>query len=321
MKILFHKKIIQYAVLVICIGIIAKYFTDRKDELGQIFNLQGKDIVLLGLLGLLIHIIMGYKMLFILHRLGLSRMPHLTWFKIFSVSRFLNFHLVQGGNIYRGIKLKQDYAFSYTDSVSMMAIFGWFEAVLILVISIAMVALLDQGVSIAGISALKVLAILLISFLLLPFVVRIILHKCYAKIFAKPWVHEKLTQLIDCLTASIRDTRLLISLFALSLLTFLLYVWQIKMAFQAIGTPIGTPETAVFTAITLLSGVINITPSNIGVTELIYGYLSSVMGKSMGSGIIVCGILRVLGYLIVVVCMVLFNGLPTDRKTKKAGKS
>lgn len=302
-----RKHVIQYFVLALCAGIILKYFADRKDELGRIFNLQGNDLIVLALLGFFIHMLMGYKMFFILRKLGLKGMSPLPWLKVFTISRFLNFHLVQGGNVYRGVKLKQDYAFSYTDSLSMMAIFSWFEAVFILIISAVMVAVSDRGVSIAGVQALKVLVLLLVLFLCLPFVVEVILRRWRPRVAQKSWLHEKLTQLTDSMTAGIRDVQLLVTLFCLSLITFLVYIWQINTAFRAIGAPIGFSETAVFTAVTLLSGIINITPSNIGVTELMYGYLSSVMGKSMGSGIIVCGILRILGYLIVVVAMVLFG--------------
>ncbi len=319
MKISFRKQAVQYAVLVISIGIIVKYFVDHKDELRQVFNLQGKDIILVSLLGLCIHIIMGYKMLFILRKLGLTEMPHLPWLKVFTVSRFLNFHLLQGGNIYRSIRLKQEYAFSYTDSLGMMAIFSWFEAVFILIISIVMVGFLDRGILIANVHALTVLGILLIVFFLLPFVIRVLLWQWRTKISGKIWIYEKLTQVTESLTANIRDVRLLVSLFALSLLTFLLYVWQINTVFQAIGKPIGIAETAVFVALTLLSGIINVTPGNIGVVELMYGYLSKVMGKTMGSGILVCGILRVLGYLIVVMCAVVFSQLGST-KSKQQNK-
>ncbi len=293
MKFFFQKQIIRRIILFICLAVIARYFITHQEELKSLFNLRVVDILSLSILGLFIHLTMSYKMLLILHKLGLKKIDHGQWIRIFTISRFLNLYLIQGGNIYRGVKLKQNYRFSYTESISGMAIFSWFEAVFLLLISIVMILFFDHRMRLAGFQVLWILMTLLISFLFLPLAITIVLRYC-----PRSWIHEKLTQLMESFFANVKDLRLLVVLFILSLITFLIYIWQIFIVFHSIGNSIFLSQTIAFTAITLLSGSINITPGNIGVTELMYGYLSKIMGQSMGSGIIVCGILRILWFLI-----------------------
>lgn len=313
------RKIGQYIVLLFCAGIILRYFWQRQEELEQILHLNPADLAVMTLMSILIHILMGYKMLFILRKLGLKEIGYVSWFGVFSWSRFLNFHILQGGNIYRGVRLKQDYTFSYTNSLGMIAIFAWFDAVFILFVSFFMVMGLDRELSLIGINAATLLAFLLFFLTAGPFVCRGIFRKLRSRSPRIAWLYGKLMHLADSLTDSIRDGHAVISLFSLSFLTFILFVWQISVAFAAIGTKMELAEVVVFAAITLLSGIVNITPSNIGVIEVTYGYLSQILGKTMGSGIIACGILRILGYIIVLIFSVVTTKLMSlnIKKNKK----
>lgn len=310
------RKIGQYATLLFCGVIILRYSLGHREELERVLHLRYTDVAIMTALGILIHILMGYKMLLVLRRLGLKDIVYLSWLKIFSVSRFLNFHLLQGGNIYRGIRLKQYYAFSYTDSFGMMAIFTWFDAVFILSVALLMVIGLDKELSLMGINAMIPLAILLIILVVGPFVCRNIFKQLQSRNPRIAWLYGKLTYLTDSLASNIRDRQVLIPLSLLSVGIFILFVWQISVAFKSTGTAMGLAEVAVFAAITLLSGVINITPSNIGVIEVTYGYLSLILGKTMGSGIIACGILRILGYIIVLFFTVISSRLLASQQNK-----
>lgn len=315
------RKIGQYIVLLFCAGIILRYFGQRHEELGRILHLDPVDLAVMTLLGILIHILMGYKMLFILQKLGLKRISYLSWLEIFSWSRFLNFHILQGGNIYRSVRLKQDHTFSYTNSLGMMAIFAWFDAVFILFVSLLMVMGLDRELSLMGINAATLLAFLLFLLTAGPFVCRGIFRKLRSKTPRIAWLYGKIMHLTDSLTNNIRDRHALISLFSLSFLTFILFVWQISAAFTALGIKMELAEVVVFAAITLLSGIVNITPGNIGVIEVTYGYLSKILGKTMGSGIIACGVLRIIGYIIVLIFVIfshLVMAMPNNRKTERS---
>lgn len=306
----------QYIVLLFCAVVILRYFRQRWEELERILHLDPAALAVMALLGILIHALMGYKMLFILKKLGLKKIGYLPWLEVFSWSRFLNFHFLQGGNIYRSVRLKQDYTFSYTNSLGMMAIFAWFDGVFILFLSLLMVMGLDRKFSLMGINVAALLAFLLFLLAAGPFLCRSALRKFRLRNPRIVWMYEKLRYLTDSLTDNIRDKHALVSLFSLSFLTFILFVWQIYVVFATLGTKMDLAEVVVFVAITLLSGIINITPSNIGVIEVTYGYLSGILGKTVGSGIIACGILRIIGYITVLV-FVIFSYVVTTRLKNK----
>ena len=64
MKNLSNKKIIQYVILFVCIGFILKYFLAHREELALIQRLKAQDLLAMFFIGILIHVLMSYKMFF-----------------------------------------------------------------------------------------------------------------------------------------------------------------------------------------------------------------------------------------------------------------
>ena len=58
-----------------------------------------------------------------------------------------------------------------------------------------------------------------------------------------------------------------------------------------------------------LSLLVNITPGNLGLRELVYGQLSQALGTGVEASILVSGIIRMVTYLLLSVLGVLFGGL------------
>ena len=81
--------------------------------------------------------------------------------------------------------------------------------------------------------------------------------------------------------------------------SFIFYALAVYIAFAGIGVHLNAEASLLFTVVILLNSVVNITPNNIGVMELLYGGLAHAMGLTLGEGVLACGIIRVLGYLLV----------------------
>lgn len=301
-----NKTLLQTVVILLCLLIILRYFLYHTEELASIFQLQLDKILNILFLSIGIHFLLGYKMLIILRKLGLQDVTYMDWFRIFSVSRFVNFHVTQGGNLFRSYFLKIHHQFPYTQSIGMISVFGWLEGIFVLLISICAIAAQDYRFEIKGFNAVGLLTGLLAIFLLLPILSRRILQSHKTKNFRVLRVQKKLCDIVDTFIATMKDGRLLSIMIFLNFLTFVLFALSIFVAFEAIEIHLNLSETALFTALTLLSNIFFITPSNLGVTEVIYGYLSTVLGNSAGGGMIVCATLRLIWYILYLILAALF---------------
>lgn len=313
-----NKIFLQTAVVLLCFLGILRYFSQHTGELAYIFHLRSDHLLMIFLLSIAIHVLLGYKMLIILRKLGLRDVPFTAWFKIFSVSRFVNFHVTQGGNLFRSYILKTNHQFPYTQSIGMISIFGWLEAIFVLLISIGAIAIQDHRFEIKGCNAVGLLTGLLVIFFLLPFLSRKLLRKCKTKNSWVLWVQEKLCDVVNSFMVIIRDLRLLGVIFLLGSLTFLLTTLSIFIAFSGLNIQLGFSEVTLFTALTLLSNIFFITPNNIGVTEVFSGYLSTIFGNSAGSGIIVCATLRFIWYILYLILTALFYRALLGTRQKNA---
>jgi uncharacterized protein (TIRG00374 family) len=301
-----NKIFLQTVIISLCLLIILRYFSQHTGELAYIFQLQSDRLLIIFLLSIAIHVLLGYKMLIILRKLGLRDVLFTDWFKIFSVSRFVNFHVTQGGNLFRSYILKTNHQFPYTQSIGMISVFGWLEAIFFFLMSIGAIAIQDHRFQIKGFNAIGLLTGLLAIFLLIPLLSQKILQSHKTKNPWLLWAQRKLCDIVDSFMVTMRDLRLLTVIISLNLLTFMLFACSIFIAFGAIEVHLNFAETTLFTALTLLSNIFFITPSNLGVTEVIYGYLSTVLGNSAGGGIIVCATLRLIWYILYLLLSVIF---------------
>jgi len=103
-----------------------------------------------------------------------------------------------------------------------------------------------------------------------------------------------------------KDRRLIANFIFLSLLIFIIHLLIINTSFLALGVSLPLSMIILFSIITQLSGQFSITPGNLGITEMMWGYLAEVLGNSFGQGILACAILRVVLYLVTLFLTILF---------------
>ena len=65
-------------------------------------------------------------------------------------------------------------------------------------------------------------------------------------------------------------------------------------------------KAALFAMVVILSRTFNVIPNNLGLTEIICGYLSAAWGWNLSQGIIISGLLRVIDYLVGTALGILF---------------
>jgi len=312
------KKFIQYTILTIIAFFIYRYFQNNREELKQIIHIKPKYILFMGVSYALILLALSYKMFLILRSYGLKDISLIDWFKIYLTSRILNTHITQSGNIYRTVKLKKDYQFPYTESIGVLTLFTWLELLFILVTSLVFLNILDREYLHNNPLILWFHLVTISSIALAPFMARFIFSQIKINNKTLQWVNHKLSEVAQNFTESLKDKVLLIQFTLISMISFVLIIATVYTSFLSIGIKLPITSVILFTVLNQLSGLFIITPGNLGVTEIFFGYLSKLLGNSMGQGILVSAILRVILYGVTILLTLCFaKSFLAESKTMK----
>lgn len=305
--------LLQILFILMCAVFIYRYFQAHREEWRRALEIplavQAELILFLGINNILASI----KLLRILKNLGLTRISYSAWLQIFLQSRFINFHVTQGANAYRIAKLKAAYQFPYTKSLGMTVYFTWFETTATLVIALFLLIFLGyvQNPVFLGLAAF------LVGLLVGPFLFLQIFTALPQTTGFLQWARTKVQELITQITGQMRDPKLSAGIAFLTWWMFFFYCLTVFLTFHALKFSVTPLQAVTFTVVLLLSRVINVTPANLGLTEIVCGYLAGFLGSTMGAGILVAGILRVLEYILIGVCAVFFF-LKDQRKSSSS---
>ena len=310
------KKRIQFFIIFIFIGLIVSYVKTHKNELYMLKEIKIKDIAILLKLTLLIYIAHAFNVLLILRKSGLKKINNFEWFRIFIISRFINFHIIQGRIIYLVYKLKKKYAFSYTSSLSSFTFLTWFYTLSTLVFSVILIILINYKFSIKNINIVTILSVCIFVIFTFPFIIN--------KIFTNfknekiKWIKTKIDELISTSYKNLNDLPLLGLMIVFSFLQFVLYIVIVKISFQSINVPVSLEQVSIFTIILMTSKYYNIVPNNLGITELLCGHLSQAFNGKILSGLIVSSLIRIVDYLLISFLGIIFAKISLRSKKAKS---
>ena len=180
-----------------------------------------------------------------------------------------------------------------------MLIFSWVDVVFIFFLAWVAFALTGSHWKIGAFDLVFLLSGALFALIVFPVAVYAVFRRLDVRAPRLRWLHDKCLEMAAYTKESVRDHVLLKRFFILSAASFVLYVLAVYIAFASIGVHLSAEASLLFTVVILLNSVVNITPNNIGVMELLYGGLAHIMGLTLGEGVLACGIIRVLGYFLV----------------------
>jgi hypothetical protein len=141
----------------------------------------------------------------------------------------------------------------------------------------------------------------------------IIVYSFLAKItFTKKklaWIQAKLCEVITVSLQNIRDTTYLAKNIFLGLLIFGRTCLMFFIYFKALDIYISITALVVFCTLFKISVYIVITPGNLGIQEIAFGFLSEHMHIGMAEGVLVSALLRVIGVCSIVVLGIALGGM------------
>ena len=300
------KKTIKLFLSVILLAYIAYYIANNTDEFLKLKDIKWHQILQMYVVTCLLLCVIGVRLLNIMRVYGLKQISFIEWVRIYMLARFFNYFVPQAGSIYRAVKLKEEYGFTYLKYLTSFLAFTWMDAITILLTVSMMLFVFEKTFIVAGIPAylLSLASLLLVIFI--PITFSLLAKGMFNEQSALSKTLYKFSSFIDVMNSPV----LILKQLALSILSFLLYVYLLYICSISISVEIPISMLVIFSAIIKLSTYIVITPGNIGINELALGYLSIGSNLEFGDGIMISGISRLIIYISTITLGCIFGGIP-----------
>lgn len=308
---------IQILLLVLSLAYIAHFFIRNLNTLQLTFQMDFQVLLLIILLQLLFFVLQSCRLKIVIEKCAETRLPFFYCLKVFILGRFLNLLFSQFGNVYRGVRLKQDRGITYTRYISGFVSMARIDTLMNLIIAVVVIFLINPSLQVGHWTAWKILTLLFVIFLLGPILFELLFNKLKIKNPKLLWIHTKLSEVLRITGTSLRDFPFLCKFFLLGVLLFFRTVYVFQLYFGVLGISASFDVLTIFYTLFKLSFFISLTPGNLGIQELAWGYLSDQMNIGMGQGILMSGLVRVVSSLVLFVIGMIFGGYDLIRQRKK----
>ncbi len=308
--------IVRWTIAIICLAYIVNFFCKNTEELKKLSLFQPVILVYIIALQLIFHMLNGMKFKIVLEKCSSKKVKFLPWMKIFMLGRFLNTVIPQSGNIYRGITLKRQFDVSYTRYISGYSSFAWMEVFINLFIAALSILLINPGFKIGPVSAWKILIILGLISIALPILIELIFNKITLKNQYLNWVHSKLAEVITVSVSNLKDPVYMLKINLFTVIMFARTCLVFYLYFKIFKLDVGLSALLVFCSLFKISAFVIITPSNIGIQELAYGFLSEQMEIGAAQGMLVSGLIRLIAVPVILILGIALGGMDLIRKRK-----
>ena len=247
-------------------------------------------------------------------------------FKQLVVARFLNRIIPQSGMVYRAQAFKKSSKLGYDDFFSGFFAFTWLDFVMTFSLTFFLIALYQPGLMVNGYLVLPILGLMVFFLIILTWGARWLLGGIEFTYSEYNHIIQKIIYvLLKCSrsTASlIQKPKLLICGGLIISANIMVSVWRLYYYFQLIGVSPKLGELSVFVALNRMLTVIVLTPGNLGLTEILFGYLSDAMDLGAAQGITAALIVRisvfcVLAFLNFVFLLFRWSTLPKNSTSQK----
>jgi len=310
------KKIIRLVLFAICIVYIVGFFYKNRDTLNLVFNLDLTAIFSIVALTVLYYPVQACLLRVILEKCSGSKLPFFGWFKIFILSTFLNMVLSQAGNVYRGLRLKSDYNISYTRYISSYISFAWMDLWINLIIATTIIVLLKPDLQIGPLVAWKILLAAIIVVIAVPILIEILWRKIKFSHLRLSWIHSKTSEVLIVAVNNIKDIAYLAKIILINIVVLICITGLFHFCFLVLGISLNIPTLVIFHALSKIGGYINITPGNLGIQELAYGFLGTQMGIGMAQSVLVSAFMRLAATTVLILLGITLGGISLLRNRK-----
>lgn len=303
-----YRKALQWGLAVFCIVWVGWYFFHHRQDLDLFLSLRPVTILILMVLFTLHLWLYSLQFYFVLRKCALKNFPFITFFKTIILGRFLSSIAPQAGAVYRAVYLKQAFGISYTRYLGGFFCFLWIDAAMNILLSAGIFMWYEPGFRIGSILVWWFLAAMTAGWFI-PILFELLFGRISFQVRWLAWLHGRVSELLHVAVQSLSDRGMLSTVIIANTLNFINNILIFYLCLSGTDQQITVPVTAVFFILLKLSSYIILTPGNLGIRELAYGFLSQHLGLTPGAGIILSVFYRLFGMIIVSLFGIYFGGL------------
>jgi uncharacterized membrane protein YbhN (UPF0104 family) len=183
-------------------------------------------------------------------------------------------------------------------------------------ISTLIILFLKPDLQIGKLTAWKVLLAAIMVVIAVPILIEILWRKIKFSYPRLLWLHSKTSEVLTVAVNNIKDAAYLAKIILINIVIFACITGLLHFCFLILGASISIPTLAIFYALLKISSYINITPGNLGIQELAYGFLGTQMGIGMAQCILVAAFVRLTGTIVLVSLALTLGGINLLRHRK-----
>ena len=293
---------------VACVALVARLLWKDRAELANMPRIAAGEFALLFGLNLLGHLQRTLEFTYMLRRLGV-REPFGEGFLLTGAGYLLNHLPLNAGFVMRAVVLRREHALPYSSYLSLTMVnavvnLGVGALVSALVLTLSSGSGSPKWVAIVGLAALSAgcLAVLHLPQPAMP--------------TGKAWLIRQLRNLGNGMRLIRSSGRALPFLASLALAKIFTLALRFAICFHVLGSPISLRAAVLVAVAHNLLAIVNFTPGNLGLRELVISVLSGELGSSQPLGLAAATIERVVSLLYIV----LF-GLPGIHSLRNRGRA
>ena len=289
------RRVAQWLVVVGFFVLIGYFLRKYSADLGAVRKLSVIDVVHMGLWLFVSYSAFAWSQYIIMRELGLRSLGVWQWFRIYYVSRAMNFVIIQGANLYRILVLKRQYGFSLANSIGVTGYIMWMNGLSVLCVAALTLPLVVPPSS----KTVSLSVLVIVTVTVLPVLLTLSLRRTLDRPAWERKALEPFAKVIRFFNESYVKPLLNLKVFALGVINLLFFAAAIHVGFAALEAGVSIPETLLFSAVFVLTRYVNIVPGNIGLAELVGGLTAEMLGTGFGAGLLVAGVIRVIELLLI----------------------
>jgi uncharacterized protein (TIRG00374 family) len=313
MKLKNIKKTAQWVLVIVILAYVVWYFSNNTDDLRVLKEIKPIYLVWIFALEFMCLSVRAFRTQMILEFCSEKRIKYLRWFQIFTLGAFLNTVAPQAGFIYRSLKVKELFNISYTQYIASFLFFTWLDTWINFTIATIVFLTTDISMKIFGIPAKLLIPIIALAIFSGPFLASALFDKFSLPGKVLKILHAKIQELLKKIMEVWNDRKTLRRLILWGLIAVIPKGVQVYIVFLALGQNLDFPALILIYVLIKVSQLINITPGNLGVQEILLGYVCEQAGIGMAEGLLASIILRIAAYAVQMSLGLLFGGLDLVR--------
>ena len=289
---------------IVSVGALVWLISRDTESLAPFGEVAATEVIAIFALQLAYLVVESYRMQIVIEASSGVSLEPVAWFRIFVTGRLLNMIVPQSGNVYRAVRLKRDHRVPYISFGGALGAFLWLSVTLNLVVASILIALnspeLDAGPVPGWVALLAAALAAAIGPLAVWFLVR-----DRGGSGRLGFVVTTLAAVLDASVAAVRDGALLVKFALVWLVTIIVVVFLYGTVLSVVGADLGAGELIALYALVQVTSFVVITPGNLGIQEVGFAALATLLGATAAQGAAAAAIIRITGTIALAVPAVL----------------